>query len=215
VAGTREALAAGYVSAEKEVPDVEAAWAGARDIVAEEVADHADARASLRALALERGVLRSSVRGEIGNDPEKLKFKDYFDFAEPAAKLPSHRILALRRGETEEVLRLELEVDRDTSLARLRALFVKNPQAALARDFEAAIADGHDRLLAPSIEVDVRLVLKQRADAEAIRVFAENLRHLLLAAPLGASGCWRSTRAFAPAASWWCWTRPASCWCTR
>jgi uncharacterized protein len=185
VAGTRQALAGPFVSAEKEVPDAEAAWAGARDIVAEEVSDNADARASLRTLALERGVLQSRLHGEVGNDPERLKFKDYFDFAEPAAKLPSHRILALRRGESEGVLRLELEVDRDASLARLRSLFVKNPQAALASDFEAALADGHDRLLAPSIEVDVRLVLKQRADAEAIRVFAENLRHLLLAAPLG------------------------------
>jgi uncharacterized protein len=185
VAGTRDALATPYVSAEKEVPDVEAAWAGARDIVAEEISDNADARAALRTLALERGVLKARVHGEPGNDPEKLKFKDYFDFAEPAAKLPSHRILAMRRGESEGVLRLELETDRDTSLAKLRSLFVKNPQAALAADFEAALADGHDRLLTPSIEVDVRLVLKQRADAEAIRVFAENLRHLLLAAPLG------------------------------
>jgi uncharacterized protein len=185
VAGTREALAAAYVSAEKEVPDADAAWAGARDIVAEEISDNADARAQLRTLALEQGALRTRVIGDPGNDPEKLKFKDYFDFAEPAAKLPSHRILAMRRGENEGVLRLELEVDNDTSVARLRSLFVKNPKAALARDFEVALIDGHDRLLAPSIELDVRLALKQRADTEAIRVFAENLRHLLLAAPLG------------------------------
>jgi uncharacterized protein len=185
VAGSREALAAPYVSAEKEVPDADAAWAGARDIVAEEVSDNADARAQLRTLALEQGSLRTRVIGDPGNDPEKLKFKDYFDFAEPAAKLPSHRILAMRRGENEGVLRLELEVDRDVSLAKLRSLFVKNPKAALAGDFEVALADGHDRLLGPSIELDVRLALKQRADTEAIRVFAENLRHLLLSAPLG------------------------------
>jgi uncharacterized protein len=183
--GSREALAAPYVSTEKEVPDVEAAWAGARDIVAERISDDADARAALRAIALEQGGLRSKVVGEPGNDPEKLKFKDYFDFAEPAAKLPSHRILAMRRGENEGVLRLELEVDRDVSLAKLRAQFVKNPSAPLIRDYEVALTDAYDRLLRTSIELDARLVLKQRADAEAIRVFADNLRHLLLAAPLG------------------------------
>lgn len=181
----RDALAAPFVSAEKEVPDVEAAWAGARDIVAERISDDADARAGLRALALERGALRSRLVGEPGNDPERLKFKDYFDFAEPAQKLPSHRILAMRRGESEGVLRLELEVDRDASVARLRSQFVKSPAGPLARDFEAALVDAYDRLLGTSIELDVRLALKQRADLEAIRVFAENLRHLLLAAPLG------------------------------
>jgi uncharacterized protein len=183
--GSREAVAAAFVSAEKEVPDAEAAWAGARDIVAEGVSDNADARASLRTLALEQGALCSRLIGQPSNDPEKLKFKDYFDFAEPAHQLPSHRTLAMRRGENEGVLRLELEVDRDVSIAKLRALFVKSPPAALARDFDLAVEDAYDRLLRTSIELDVRLALKQRADAEAIRVFAENLRHLLLSAPLG------------------------------
>jgi uncharacterized protein len=184
VAGSREALAAPFVSAEKEVPDVEAAWAGARDIVAERISDSADARAALRAMALEQGVMGSRQLGE-GNEPERLKFKDYFDFAEPAQKLPSHRVLALRRGEKEGFLRLRLDVDVDGCVGRLRALFVKNPRAPLARDFEAALLDAYERLLQPSIEMDVRTTLKERADAEAIRVFAENLRHLLLAAPLG------------------------------
>ena len=182
--GSREAVAGPYVSAEKEVADVEAAWAGARDIVAERIAENADARAALRALALEGGVLRSQQVGE-GTEPDRLKFKDYFDFAEPAQKLPSHRILALRRGEKEGFLRLHLEVDRDTALGKLRGLFVAGTRSALARDFELALTDSYDRLMESSIAVDVRLVLKERADLEAIRVFAENLRHLLLAAPLG------------------------------
>jgi protein Tex len=179
----REQAAAAFVSAEKQVPDVEAAWAGARDIVAERIADSADARAGLRALALSQGVLRAAAAGE-GNEPERLKFKDYFDFSGPAAKLPSHRVLALRRGESEGFLRVDLEVDRDGSLARLRSLFVGAGQRP-PRDFEAALVDGYDRLLAGAIEADVRQTLKESADAEAIRVFAENLRHLLLAAPLG------------------------------
>jgi len=120
-----------------------------------------------------------------GNEPERLKFKDYFQFAEPAHKLPSHRVLALRRGEKEGFLRVDLEVDRPLSLDRLRGLFVKKPRASLAGDFDAALVDAYDRLLAPSIDLDVRLLLKERADAEAIRVFAENMRHLLLASPLG------------------------------
>jgi uncharacterized protein len=184
VSGTREALAQPYVSAEKEVADVEAAWQGARDIVAERISDSAEARAALRALTLDSGVMRAEQVGE-GTEPERLKYKDYFDFSEPAAKLPSHRILALRRGEKEGFLRLGIEVDRDASIGRLRGIFVKNPKAPLARDFDLALTDSYDRLLKTSIEFDVRLSLKERADAEAIRVFAENLRPLLLAAPLG------------------------------
>jgi uncharacterized protein len=184
LAGTRDTAAAGFVSAEKEVPDVEAAWAGARDIVAERIAESADARALLRQLALSDGVMKSQAVGE-GNEPERMKFKDYFEFDEPAAKLPSHRILALRRGEKEGFLRLELSADRDAAIDRLRGLFVKPGNVALARDFDVALVDAHDRLLRTSIELDVRLALKERADGEAIRVFGENLRHLLLSSPLG------------------------------
>jgi uncharacterized protein len=184
LSGSRDALAAPFVSAEKEVADAEAAWAGARDIVAERIADSADARAALRAQVLADGTLRSQQAGE-GNEPERLKFKDYFDFSEPVARLPSHRILAIRRGEKEGFLRLKLDVDRDAAVGKLRGLFVTNPRAPLARDFDAALSDSYDRLLEPSIAVDVRMTLKERADLEAIRVFAENLRHLLLAAPLG------------------------------
>jgi len=185
--GTRESVAAAFVSEEKEVPDVEAAWQGARDIVAERVSEQAEIRATLRAQALEQGVQRSAVvEDDKGADlNERLKYKDYFEFEEPVAKLPSHRILALRRGEKEGHLRIALEVDRDTALGRVRGHVVKNSKAALVADLEKALTDSYDRLLRSSIEVDVRLSLKERADKEAIRVFTENLRHLLLASPLG------------------------------
>jgi uncharacterized protein len=166
-----------------EVPDVEAAWRGARDIVAERVSDDADVRAALRALTLETGAF--TARAVAAKAEEGKKYKDYFDYREPVKSIPSHRALALRRGEKEGFLRVGLEVDRDAALGRVRARIVKAPRAALAAELAAALEDAYDRLLAPSIEVDVRLAVKERADAEAIRVFAENLRHLLLAPPLG------------------------------
>jgi len=185
--GSRESLATPFVSVDKEVPDVEAAWQGARDIVAERVSEQAEVRASLRAQALERGTQKAAVvADDKGADlNERLKYKDYFEFEEPVAKLPSHRILALRRGEKEGHLRVSLEVDRDEALGRIRDRILTNPQTPLAGEIEKAMSDAYDRLLKSSIEVDVRLALKDRADKEAIRVFAENLRHLLLASPLG------------------------------
>jgi uncharacterized protein len=179
----REALAAPYVSVEKEVPDVEAAFAGARDIVAELITERATVRAALRENALATGALVSTVIA--GKEEEGAKFKDYFDLKEPVDKIPSHRLLALRRGEKEGFLRVALSVDDLRALDLVRHDAVTNPRASLASELEQAIGDGYERLLQGPIEVDVRLVLKERADAEAIRVFAENLRHLLLAAPFG------------------------------
>jgi uncharacterized protein len=176
-----DAMAARFVGGE--VPDAAAAWQGARDIVAERIADDADVRSALRELALAEGSMVSRVVG--GKELEGKKYADYFDYHEPAKSIPSHRTLALRRGEKEGFLRVTLEVEREACVASARARVVKRPNAALAAQLELALADAYDRLLKPSIEVDVRLVLKDRADAEAIRVFAENLRNLLLAAPLG------------------------------
>ncbi len=120
-----------------------------------------------------------------GKEQEGQKYRDYFDYEEPVARIPSHRTLALRRAEKEGFLRVALEVDVDPALAAIRSRVVRNPRSPLAGHLDAAIVDGYERLLRPSIEADVRLVLKERADAEAIRVFAENLRHVLLAPPLG------------------------------
>ena len=181
LAEPKDALAARFVGGE--VPDVAAAWQGARDIVAERVADDADVRAALRELAYETGAFTS--RPVAGKAEEGAKYKDYFEYREPAKSIPSHRMLALRRGEKEGVLRVGLEVDRDAMVGAASSRVIRAPRAPLAGELRTAVVDACDRLLAPSIEVDLRLLLKERADAEAIRVFAENLRHLLLAAPLG------------------------------
>ncbi len=213
----RDELAAPYISAEKGVADCEAAFAGARDIVAEVIADDAAVRAALRGLAMDHGTMRSrliakkpeaaadddkpepgnekspggdrSERVESKGDGKKedpaAKFSDYFDYEEAVKSIPSHRMLALRRGEKEGFLRVTLEIDRDTAVGLVGQQSIRNPQASLRADLEKAVADAWDRLLKPAIEVDVRLALRERADGEAIRVFAENLRHLLLAAPLG------------------------------
>jgi uncharacterized protein len=179
----REALARPFVDATRGVADVEAAWQGARDIVAERIAEDADVRASLRELALAEG--RLTARVVKGKEGEGKKFEDYYDFASPAARLPGHRVLALFRGEHEGFLKVSLAVDDEAALARVRRRIVRERRAALASDLEAALADAWSRLLEPSIEADARGALQARADAEAIRVFAENLRHLLLQPPLG------------------------------
>jgi uncharacterized protein len=207
----REQLGAAFVSAERGVADVESAFAGARDIVAEVISDMAEVRAALRALAMESGVMRSRKieqpeeddTPEPGNEREPgaglgrgprpkekkedpaAKFSDYFDYEEAVRDIPSHRMLALRRGEKEGFLRVTLELDRDQAIGVVRGRVVKNAGAALRADLNQALEDAWDRLLKPAIEVDVRLALRERADAEAIKVFAENLRHLLLAPVLG------------------------------
>ncbi len=206
----RDELAAPYLSADKGLPDLESVFAGARDIIAEVLSDDANVRASLRAMAMEAGLMRSRLikrkeeeedsTPEPGNEkdpsaprPAKeakkedpaAKFTDYFEYEEAVKTIPSHRMLALRRGEKEGVLRVTLELDREAAVAIVARHAIRNPRAALLRELELAIADAWERLLKPAIEVDVRLALRERADAEAIRVFAENLRHLLLAPPLG------------------------------
>lgn len=177
-----EAAASAFVDVAKEVADVAAALAGARDILAERVSDDAEARARLRSLYLERGVIRSKVVAD--KEVEGAKFKDYFDWEEPAAKAPSHRVLAMRRGETEGFLFTRIVPPEAEALSILEALFVKNSSPA-GREVKAAVHDAYKRLLGFAIEGEVRLIIKKRADEEAIRVFTENLRELMLASPLG------------------------------
>ena len=179
----RAALARPFVDAAEGVPDVEAAWQGARDIVAERIAADADVRAALRHLALAEGRLASRVAK--GKEHEGKKFADYYGFEGPARTLPDHRVLAVFRGENEGFLKVSLAVDQEAALARIRRRVVRERRAALASDLEAALVDSWRRLLGPSIEADGRATLQERADAKAIRVFAENLRHLLLQSPLG------------------------------
>jgi uncharacterized protein len=181
VGGDRAAVAAPFLG--PEVADVEAAFAGARDIVAEVIAERADVRAALRDHAMQTGTIVSTVIA--GKEEEGQKFKDYFDWKEPAATIASHRLLALRRGEKEGFLRVALVVDVEQAKGLVRHRVVTRPKAPLAGELERALVDAYERLLAPSIEVDVRLLTKEKADAEAIRVFGDNLRNLLLQAPLG------------------------------
>lgn len=158
------------------------ALGGARDILAERMNDDADARAKLRSLYIEKGVIKSKVVS--GKEDEGAKFKDYFDWSEPASKAPSHRILAMRRGEAEEMLFTRLTPPEEDALALLENLFVKNKSAA-AQEVRTAVHDCYKRLLGYAMEGEARSFFKKRADEEAIRVFAENLRELLLASPLG------------------------------
>jgi uncharacterized protein len=181
-----EPLALAMLAQEKTLPDLpmdDEARQGARDIVAEMVNERAEVRSAVRQLLANDGEVVSRVIR--GKEAEGKNFSDYFDHRSPLAKAPSHRILALRRGENEGFLRLSLEIPRDVGLHAVRRLVVKNPQAALLKDLERAVEDAYERLLLPACETDVRVTLKERADAEAIAIFAANLRHLLLAAPLG------------------------------
>ncbi|MBN2130853.1 MAG: RNA-binding transcriptional accessory protein, partial [Sedimentisphaerales bacterium] len=176
------AEAEAFIDAEKGVESVEAALAGASDIIAEWVNEDQATRAKMRELFGERGMLRSQVVP--GKEEEGRKYEDYFEWEEPVAKAPSHRILAMRRGRREGFLRLQVVVDEDQALRMLEGLFVEGYSAS-SRLVQQAIADGYKRLLAPSMETEILAAAKMRADREAIRVFADNLRQLLLAAPLG------------------------------
>jgi uncharacterized protein len=171
-----------YISEEKGVADIEQALGGARDIIAEHISEDASVRTKIRELFLEKGSFKSRVVP--GKETEGIKYKDYFEWDEPVKSAPSHRILAMRRGEKEEILYLDLLPPEDEAIDQLEKAFVTGNNAA-ADQVKQAIADGYKRLLRPSMETEVRLLTKKKADEEAIRVFAENARQLLLAAPLG------------------------------
>jgi uncharacterized protein len=165
------------------LPEGEEAMAGARDIVAELMSERADLRAEVRALLLAEGELEAQVKK--GKEAEGKNFSDYFDHREPIARAPSHRVLALLRGEREGVLRVELVAPPGRILELVRGRVLRNRRAPLAGELERALSDACDRLLGPACANDVRATLKERADAEAIAIFAINLRQLLLAPPLG------------------------------
>jgi uncharacterized protein len=177
-----EAEAAKFIDEEKGVASMEEALAGARDIIAEQVSENAEARTKIRNLFVEKGNFEAKVI--TGKEQEGIKYKDYFDWTEPVKSAPSHRILAMRRGEKEEILWLDIKPQEEEAIAALENLFVKGNNAASAQ-VQQAITDGYKRLLKPSMETEVRLLTKKKADEEAIRVFAENARQLLLGAPLG------------------------------
>ncbi len=172
-----------YVNLECEVPDTSTALQGALDIVAETWADQATTRTWLAKEAKSRGRVTSQVKR--GKKEEATKFEMYYDFGEPASKIPSHRLLAMLRGETEGMLRIGIEVDKDQIVAQLKQQLVTNRQFEFCADLLTTVEDCCERLLMPATETSVLQVLKEKADDEAIAVFGKNLRELLLSPPAG------------------------------
>jgi uncharacterized protein len=166
-----------------EVADVEAALQGARDIIAERISDDAAARARMRQLFWARGVLRAEVRR--GKAEEGAKYRDYFDWSEPVRSAPSHRVLAILRGASEEILSCSIEPADADALGILEGMFVKRSGGASSDQVRQAVHDGYKRLLGRAMETETRAEAKRRADGAAITVFADNVRQLLLAPPLG------------------------------
>lgn len=181
--GDPEREAEAFISAERELPDTKAVLAGARDIVAQDIAEDADIRAVLRALFETTGTLESTAAPE--HQDKRTKFEDYYDYSEALKAIPAHRFHAIRRGEIEGVLRTKLAYDEDRALGEILRARAYNARSPFASSLELAARDSLRRLLAPTIETDLRVGLKMKADRDAVNVFAENLRHLLLAAPYG------------------------------
>ncbi|MBI4807001.1 MAG: RNA-binding transcriptional accessory protein [Desulfovibrio sp.] len=180
-----QVLARPFVNPDKGVPDVESALAGARDILAENMAEEPRLRAAVRDLYFRRGRFVSKVAK--GKEEAGATFRDWFNWDEPLRSIPGHRVLAMFRGEAEGFLSLSLHPPEDEiiELARSSPVCGVRGRGPDAQEVEAALVDGCKRLLAPSLESEVRAEVKARADGEAIRVFASNLRGLLLAPPLG------------------------------
>ncbi|MEJ6980254.1 Tex family protein [Pedobacter sp. P351] len=174
--------AAKYIDIEKGVSSEEEALSGARDIISEFISEHAEARSVIRQLFLDKGIFQSKVIS--GKETEGLKYQDYFDWTESVKSAPSHRILALRRGEKELILSLDVYPPVEDAVSMLEKIFLKGKNS-ISEQVRLAVGDAYKRLLKPSMETEIRLITKKRADDEAIRVFAENARQLLLAAPLG------------------------------
>ena len=171
-----------YIDEEKGVNSVEEVLFGARDIIAEHISENAEVRTKMRALFLEKGTFQS--KAITGKEEAGIKYKDYFDWTEPVKSAPSHRVLAMRRGEKEEILWLDIQPPEEEAIYVMEQLFV-NSNNDSSRQIQLAIGDGYKRLLKPSMETEIRLFTKKQADEEAIRVFAENARQLLMSAPLG------------------------------
>lgn len=179
-------LAAPFVDEAKGVPDTAAALAGARDIIAETVSEDRATRATLRDIFVRRATLRSKVAR--GKEEQAATYRDHFDRSEHAAAAPAHRLLAMFRGEREELLDVRVRPDDDIAVGALHRRWLKGRASSAGTDaaeVATALTDAWNRLLAPSLENEFRTALRERAEAEAIAVFAANLRELLLAPPMG------------------------------
>ena len=168
----------------EEVKDSKEALQGARDIIAEWISENEQARARVRQLYTESATLSSKVLTTKKDEEEAQKYRDYFEFSEPLTQSPSHRLLAIRRGEKEGFLMMDISIEKAVAVEALEKLFVKSSYPAAA-EVRKAVEDCYNRLLKSSIENEFRLLSKNKADEEAIHVFTENLRQLLLASPLG------------------------------
>jgi uncharacterized protein len=178
-----EAEASQYIDSEKEVNSIEEALQGARDIIAEWINENVELRKKMRDLFIKEGQFVSKVIP--GKEEEAIKYKDYFDWTEPVKSAPSHRVLAMRRGEKELFLMLDTCPEEIFAIALMEKEILQNAANSSVEQVRIAIKDCYKRLLKPSMETEVRLFTKKKADEEAIKVFADNLRQLLLAAPLG------------------------------
>ena len=183
LSGTKDDYASQYLSEEKGLTDIDKVLSGAADIIAEWISENAEIRENIRSDIRDNGFICSRVI--TGRKEEKSKFEMYYEFKEKISTIPSHRILAMRRGENEKMLIISVETEDTKIINSIEAAIVKNEKNIFLEDLKNAISDGYKRLLRPSLETELRLELKEKADAEAIKVFAENIRNLLLSSPLG------------------------------
>jgi uncharacterized protein len=174
--------AGNYLDEHKGVASVEDALAGARDIIAEWINEDQQARSEVRHLFFSKGLIR--CKAARGKEEEGSKYRNYFEWEEPVSAVPSHRMLAMRRGENEGFLVLRISPEQNEAVSILERLFVKSENAC-SRQVKTAVQDSYERLLLPSMETEIRLATKKEADRGAIKVFADNLRQLLLTPPLG------------------------------
>lgn len=177
-----DTFSAEFVNSEKGVASAEEALEGARDIIAEWVSENPESRKAVRELFWKEGEIETKVLK--GKEQEGQKYKDYFEWKEPIGKTPSHRLLAMRRGEKEGILTLDITPPEEMAIAKLERQFITKENAA-AGHVRLAIKDSYKRLIKPSLETEVRMESKMKADEDAIRVFADNMKELLLTAPLG------------------------------
>lgn len=173
-----------YIDAEKGVETIEEALQGARDIIAETINENAEIRQTIRELFMKKGIITSKVLKSKEKEAEAQKYKDYFEWDEPIHKIPSHRLLAIRRGEKEGYLSMNIAPNEEEAIELIERQFIKGNSDA-SQQVKLSIKDSYKRLMSVSIETEVRMETKKKADEEAIAVFAENLKQLLMAAPLG------------------------------
>ncbi|UKT63196.1 Tex family protein [Pedobacter mucosus] len=175
-------IAQSFINIEKGVNSLDEALAGSRDIIAELISENAEIRTKMRHYYQEKAIFKAEVIK--GKEEEGIKYKDYFDWSESVKTAASHRVLAMRRGEKELILRLDALPPAEDAIAILEKQFILSNNAS-SKQVQQALEDGYKRLLEPAMETELRVLTKQKADVEAIKVFVENARQLLLAAPMG------------------------------